>query len=174
MIEKEKITAALPLIRQETEYNCGPACSQMVLAGRGIIKAQEEIAAAEGASERGTDPARLASCLNEWLSRDGAAGYRVYRAKTDDFLAIAGRSLRAGRPVICIVNPSFLPNYAGSGITISHYIVICEWRNQPDGFMIYNDPHFADERFGTFSAPAAVLEQAVRAAGASFIAAETK
>lgn len=96
----------VPYVKQNTDFYCGPAIVQMVLARVGIIFTQEQLALEMGTtSERGT----AAESIVDTLELHGLNALRANGATLDDISA----ALRQGKlALVGYVEPAGDPHYA--------------------------------------------------------------
>lgn len=157
-----RVLLEIPLYQQEKTYYCGPATIQMVLDYFNITKSQNEIAEVVHTDSTGTMVYRMRDGLNE-------LGFVKYEYVATDEIAFGTGlmySINNNVPVICHVKTGTLPNYA-DGKDTGHYVVA-------DGYMwaqgssaggtslvYYNDPHYNDKYFGSYSCGWEVMEGAI-------------
>jgi predicted chitinase len=131
---------------QEKFYDCGPASTQVVLNGRGVIASEDELIPQEGTTENGTnDINNVVPVLNKYLPE---AGYQAVHMPNDPPTQAQKNalwqnivtSINSGHGLVAnIVAPpsnyprgvkgSASPSYAGG--TVFHYIPLMGYDDNP-------------------------------------------
>lgn len=142
---------------QEQSWDCGPASTQVVLSGRGIVDSESDLITREGTSLDGTaDISQVSNALNQSLPD---AGYVVTYMRNDpptqdqkDALWSAiTHSIDAGYGLVANivappsnypigVNGSVSPSYGGG--TVFHYVPLMGYLDGPERAVWVADPGF--------------------------------
>lgn len=172
----EYVELNVPLKKQMNEYYCGPASARMSLLKFGINVKQSTIGRhAETNYYQGTIVQKLTISLNHFLEENGKTPcYYFYNAYDSNFTVKVLENLRNGVPVICHVMTGGLPNYQNNPSNTGHYIVIKGFsiqadQNQTRIYVRYNDPHYKNAHYGTYSVDINIMENAVKQNAGYFI-----
>ena len=143
-------------IRQGAYNYCGPASAQMIIKYKksGSTLTQKNLA---GSSYCNTDnlglttAATITQALNKAL---GSGTYQYIQTNQQRFSVALIYSIDKGYPVACNVDTAYLPAY--NGISYGHWVVATGYSYgfvgaSNDNDVRYNDPHYKDEYFGTYT-----------------------
>lgn len=123
----------MPYFKQESWYTCGPACLRMVLSFFGIARTEAEVMKECDTTELGTTTAKISTAAYKFDLKSSP----LKNANLDDIK----NDLRKGRPVIVLIDPSYL--YGGiSGF--GHFIVIVGFSDEE---IIYHDPDASEGKY---------------------------
>lgn len=137
----------VPTCYQETDYWCGPAAAQQLLAAKGVHVTQAQLARELGTTENGTDSVYLfPPVLNRYLGwaenpGPGQPGYRAAAINGDrqTFLNRIFEDTRTGDPMIYNIEMAELYGEANRG---GHYVTGNGWREKNGQLydLVYVDP----------------------------------
>lgn len=160
----------VPTLYQDTDYWCGPASAQQLLAAKGVHVSQSQLARELGTTTYGTNSVtNFPPVLNKHLGwainpAPGAAGYRAAFINGDrqTFLNRLLSDTRTNDPMIYNVRMSVL--YGSGG---GHYVTGNGWREK-NGVLfdvVYVDPwrgvgdsYYAGEKVVTFDVMCQAIE----------------
>lgn len=156
---------SFPNIKQNTSYNCGPACTTMTLIGGGTSgyyytnnttvtdQWQTNITTELGTTpnSNGTRVGMITEVLSEKIPSKNGCTYRS-KAFTKNsyglaFDFICDSLVNDGVPVILVNDTSLLPYYNGVSTGSGHYIVVEQVDFNAEVVQIV-DPHYDDRYFG--------------------------
>lgn len=160
----------VPLYQQANSYYCAPACVQMVVKYlNGALISQSTLANNMGtASSGGTYVYRVTQELNNRVG-----GYQYTGTWEYSFSNGLVYSIDKGKPVVCHVMTGSLPNYPTS-VNTGHYIVTTGYYIAFSGSTStsncrYNDPHFNNNYYGTYTCSIAKMTTAINANAGYYI-----
>lgn len=153
---------SVPLYLQEQYYYCGPASTQMVLKYvTGVKYSQSTLASSNNlnTTTNGTYVYKVTEVLNKYITTGQYQHVLTSRYAFGNSLIY---SIDGNRPVICHVNPQYLPNYTGTAT--GHYLVSkgYSWGWSGSNYystVYYNDSN--DDHYGTFDSPVSAMENAI-------------
>lgn len=161
----------VPLIMQENSYYCGPASVQMAVdyLTNGRSPSQDRIydEVRTGPDQRGS----IVWKVSRYMSKHNS-NYDYFNVNDVNFNRYIRYSLDKGYPVIAQVYASSLPGKSGAGK--GHFVTIKGYDygwggSQYNDDVIYNDPHYKREYFGTDQIPIESMERAIKDYAGFFI-----
>ena len=155
----------VPLYQQVNKYYCGPVCVRMILKHFGMSVTENEAAKLCNAKSPGCSYLKdLTAALNEKLKK---TAYYSKGTWNTSFIDNTIASIKANYPVICGVIPRYLPNYPDTNTSDGHFVVVDGYSIQAGAkttiILRYNDPHYDDRYFGSYSVEYSQMEDAINA-----------
>lgn len=161
----------VPCYQQSSKNNCSVACLQMVIGyATGSTITQSTIQSYQ-TSTYGSEwnyVYAVTGGLNHYVG-----GYQYANTSNTNFSGSLITSIDNGKPVICQVTTVDLPNYT-DGCIFDHYIVVKGYYagfsgNNAVDQITYNDPHYSNDHFGTFTCTFAQMTACVNAHSGYYI-----